>query len=41
MTVLDFRRQGSARFLRQFKTRLLEEFDQLEILLTEAPLRVY
>jgi len=41
MTVLDFRRQGSTRFLKQLKTDLLQQFDQLEILLTESPLRVY
>src|SRR5437764_8061567 len=41
MTVLDFRPRGSGRFLRQFKTFLLREFDQLEILITESPLRVY
>jgi hypothetical protein len=41
MTVLDFRRQGSTRFLRQLKANLLEEFDQREILVTESPLRVH
>jgi len=41
MTVLDFRRPGSARFLKQLKTDLLHEFDQLEILITESPLRVH
>jgi len=41
MTVLDFRRQGSTRFLKQLKTDLLEQFAQLEILLTESPLRVH
>ena len=41
MTVLDFRRQGSARSLKQLKTNLLREFDQLEILITESPLRVH
>jgi hypothetical protein len=41
MTVLDFRRRGSARFLKLFKSDLLQQFDQLEILITEAPLRVH
>lgn len=41
MTVLDFRRQGSARFIAQLKNSLLREFDQLEILITESPLRVH
>jgi hypothetical protein len=41
MTVLDFRPRGSARFVAQLKTTLLREFDQLEILITEAPLRVH
>jgi hypothetical protein len=41
MTVLDFRRQGSARFIMQLKQALLGEFEQLEILITEQPLRVY
>jgi hypothetical protein len=41
MTVLDFRRQGSTRFLRQLKTDLLREFDQLEILILESSLRVH
>jgi hypothetical protein len=41
MTVLDFRRQGSTRFLAQLKQALLREFEQLEILITEQPLRVH
>jgi hypothetical protein len=41
MTVLDFRRQGSARFIGQLKKVLLREFDQLEILITEQSLRVH
>ena len=41
MTVLDFRRQGSARFIGQLKRALLREFDQLEILITEQALRVH
>ena len=35
MSVLDFRRQGSSRFIAQLKRALLHEFDQLEILITE------
>jgi hypothetical protein len=41
MTVLDFRRQGSTRFLAQLKQALLGEFEQLEILITEQSLRVH
>ncbi|HEV3262460.1 MAG TPA: hypothetical protein VG013_36750 [Gemmataceae bacterium] len=41
MTVLDFRRQGSPRFVAQLKRDLLRELDQLEILITEQPLRVH
>lgn len=41
MTVLDFRRQGSTRFLAQLKQDLLRDFDQLEILITEQSLRVH
>jgi hypothetical protein len=41
MTVLDFHRQGSSRFIAQLKRALLKEFDQLEILITEQPLRVH
>ena len=41
MTVFDFRRAGSARFITQLKRSLLAEFKQLEILITEQPLRVY
>jgi hypothetical protein len=41
MTVLDFRRQGSTRFIAQLKRDLLREFDQLEILITEHSLRVH
>ncbi len=41
LTVLDFRRQGSARFIAQLKEDLLHEFDQLEILITEQSLRVH
>ena len=41
MTVLDFHRPGSARFIAQLKQDLLRDFDQLEILITEQPLRVH
>jgi hypothetical protein len=41
MTALDFRRQGSSRFIAQLKQNLLREFEQLAILITEQPLRVY
>ena len=41
MTVLDFRRRGSTRFVGDLKRDLLDEFDQLEILITESPLRVH
>src|SRR5262249_49351129 len=41
MTVLDFRRQGSTRFFKSLKAELLQEFDQLEILITESALRVH
>jgi hypothetical protein len=41
MTVLDFRTRGSTRFIAQLKQSLLTEFDQLEILITEQPLRVH
>jgi hypothetical protein len=41
LTALDFRRQGSTRFVAQLKQDLLREFEQLEILITEQPLRVH
>jgi hypothetical protein len=41
MTVLDFHRRGSTRFIAQLKQTLLREFEQLEILITEQPLRVH
>jgi hypothetical protein len=41
MTALDFRRGGSTRFIAQLKRDLLRQFDQLEILITEQPLRVH
>jgi hypothetical protein len=41
MTVLDFRRHGSARFISQLKRSLLTELEQLAILITEQSLRVH
>lgn len=41
MTVLDFRRHGSGRFIARLKKGLLEQFEQLEILMTESVLRVH
>lgn len=41
ITVLDFRRAGSGRLIARLKQSLLREFEQVEILLTESPLRVY
>jgi hypothetical protein len=41
MTVLDFRRQGSSRFIAALKRVLLKDFDQLEIMITEQALRVH
>jgi hypothetical protein len=41
MTVLDFQPRGNSRFIGQLKQALLREFDQLEILITEQPLRVH
>jgi len=41
MTVLDFRVNGSDRFLSDLKYQLLEEFAQEEILITEIALRVH
>jgi hypothetical protein len=40
MTALDFRQQGSTRFIASLKRELLKEFQQLEILITEQSLRV-
>src|SRR2546426_694667 len=40
MTVLDFRTGGSGRFIADLKKQLLAEFEQLEILITQSPLRV-
>jgi hypothetical protein len=41
MSVLDFRRGGSLRFIADLKRDLIREFVQIEILITEAPLRVH
>jgi hypothetical protein len=41
MTVLDFSRAGSTRFIAVLKRDLLREFKQLEILITEYPLKVH
>jgi hypothetical protein len=41
MTVLDFRRQGSTQFIAHLKEALLTEFEQLELLIAEQPLRVH
>ena len=41
MTVLDFRSQGSARFIAALKRSLLNDFEQIEILITESGLRVH
>jgi hypothetical protein len=41
MTALDFRPRGSTRFIAVLKRELLEEFQQLEILITEQSLRVH
>lgn len=41
MTALDFRPRGSTRFIADLKRNLLQEFDQLEILITESSLRVH
>ena len=41
MTALDFRRKGSAAFIADIKRDLLHDFDQLAILITEAPLKVH
>jgi hypothetical protein len=41
LTVLDFRPRGSLRFIAKLKKALVLEFDQLEILITESPLRVH
>ena len=41
MSVLDFRPRGSARFIAQLKHGLLRDFDQLDILIIESPIRVH
>jgi len=41
LIALDFRRNGSARFIAALKSELLQQFDQLEILITEVKLRVH
>ena len=41
MTALDFRREGSTRFIAKIKRELLRDLDQLEILITEQSLRVH
>jgi hypothetical protein len=41
LITLDFRRNGSERFIRSLKSQLLRQFDQLEILITEVKLRVH
>jgi hypothetical protein len=41
MTVLDFRRHGSGRFIAQLKQTLLQQLEQEEILITEQALRVH
>jgi len=41
MTALDFRPAGSTRFVNQLKRGLLRDFDQLDMLILESPLRVH
>ena len=41
ITVLDFRRGGSGRFIARLKRSLIREFDQLEILIIGTAIRVY
>ena len=41
MTALDFRREGSTGFVAKLKKELLRALDQLEILITEQPIRVH
>lgn len=41
VTILDFRPRGSARFIAQMKNNILEQFQQLEIFITEAALCVH
>ncbi len=41
MTVLDFHSHGSGRFIAGLKSSLLEDFEQIEILITESSLQVH
>jgi len=41
VTIFDFRRHGSARFLAALKRDLLDQFEQEEILLTEVATRIH
>ena len=41
MTALDFRKQGSAGFIARLKRSLLQDFEQIEILITESSLWVH
>jgi hypothetical protein len=41
LTAIDFRKRGSSRFIRDLKQQLLRDFEQLEILITESPLRIH
>ena len=41
MTILSFARAGNARFIQKLKRDLLDKFKQLEILITEYPLKVH
>jgi hypothetical protein len=41
MTALDFRKQGRGRFIARLKRSLLQDFEQIEILITESKLRVH
>ena len=41
LTVLDFTKRGSTKFITDLKRELLRDFDQLEILITESTLRVH
>lgn len=41
MTALDFRPRGSTSFVASLKRDVLRAFEQLEILITETPLKVH
>jgi hypothetical protein len=41
LTVLDFRPRGSTLFIGELKRKLMHDFDQLEILITESSMRVH